>query len=95
MEAALAEMAIDTIGKDVEDDIEFVNDKGLLLSRLFTLESPHWGIVDEEDVFESDFESTDEEAAKEDEEAGDRAVQDEEKKARKARISVPARGHTA
>ncbi|KAG5643812.1 hypothetical protein DXG03_009588 [Asterophora parasitica] len=38
---------------------------------------------DEEDVFGSDFESTDEEAAQEDAEAGDKAVQEEERRARK------------
>jgi YL1 nuclear protein len=42
--------------------------------------------VEEEDMFESDFESTDEEAAKEEDEAGDRAVHDEEKRARKVSI---------
>jgi len=47
--------------------------------------------TDEEDVFGSDFESTDEEAGKEDEEAGDKAVQDEEKRARKVCIFVSAR----
>jgi hypothetical protein len=90
MEAALAEMALDATEKDIEDDIDFVNDKGLLLFRPFTSGSTHWDAVDEEDVFGSDFESTDEEAAKEDEEAGDKAIQDEERKARKVRIWIPA-----
>ena len=53
----------------------------------FTFESTHSG-VDEEDVFESDFESTDEEAAKEEEQAGDKAVQDEERRAKKVCTSV-------
>ncbi|KAG5636002.1 hypothetical protein H0H81_009429 [Sphagnurus paluster] len=65
MEAALAEMALDTAMDAIEDDQDFVNDK------------------DEEDVFGSDFESTDEEAAQEEVEAGDRAVLDEERRARK------------
>ncbi|KAJ8590910.1 hypothetical protein M405DRAFT_765714 [Rhizopogon salebrosus TDB-379] len=39
---------------------------------------------DEEDVFESDFASTDEEAAAEDIDAGDKAVQDEEKRVRRS-----------
>lgn len=39
MEAALAEMALDDANKDLEDDIEFIDDKGtryelLLLLRL-------------------------------------------------------------
>jgi len=42
--------------------------------------------LDEEDVFESDFASTDEEAAAEDVDTGERAVQDEEKKARRVCI---------
>lgn len=39
--------------------------------------------LDEEDIFESDFASTDEEAAAEDVETGDKAVQDEEKRAKR------------
>ena len=31
MEAALAEMALHTTGNDVEDDNDFINDKGSLL----------------------------------------------------------------
>ncbi|KAF5376895.1 hypothetical protein D9615_007200 [Tricholomella constricta] len=65
MEAALAEMALDTTADTVEEDQDFVNDK------------------DEEDVFGSDFESTDEEAAQEDIDVGDKAVQEEERRARK------------
>ncbi|KAG6840715.1 hypothetical protein C0991_004858 [Blastosporella zonata] len=65
MEAALAEMALDTAVESIEDDVDFVNDK------------------DEEDVFGSDFESTDEEAAQEDADIGDKATQEEEKRARK------------
>lgn len=47
--------------------------------------------VDEVDVFESDFESTDEEAVQEDVDAGDKAVYEEDKRARKVSI---VRGHT-
>jgi vacuolar protein sorting-associated protein 72 len=38
--------------------------------------------ADEEDIFGSDFESTDEEAAQADDDAGDKAVDEEEKRAR-------------
>ncbi|KAG6916920.1 hypothetical protein DXG01_004681 [Tephrocybe rancida] len=65
MEAALAEMALDTTVESVEDDMDFVNDK------------------DEEDVFGSDFESTDEEAAQDDADVGDKVAQEEERRARK------------
>ncbi|KNZ82129.1 Vacuolar protein sorting-associated protein 72 like protein [Termitomyces sp. J132] len=64
MEAALAEMALDTTVDSVDDDQDFVNDK------------------EEEDVFGSDFESTDEEA-QEDTEAGEKALLDEEKRTKK------------
>ncbi|KAG1741783.1 YL1 nuclear protein-domain-containing protein [Suillus paluster] len=44
---------------------------------------------DEEDIFESDFASTDEEAAAEDVDTGEKAVEDEEKRARRsARVKV-------
>ncbi|KAG5337489.1 hypothetical protein C0989_009525 [Termitomyces sp. Mn162] len=65
MEAALAEMALDTTVDSVDDDQDFVNDK-----------------AEEEDVFGSDFESTDEEA-QEDTEAGEKALLDEEKRTKK------------
>lgn len=39
--------------------------------------------VDEEDIFGSDFESTDEETAQVDVDAGDKAVDEEERRARK------------
>jgi hypothetical protein len=42
MEAALAEMALDTTGKEVEDDNDFINDKGSLLIRPLTFENTHW-----------------------------------------------------
>lgn len=84
MEAALAEMALDTSQKEMDDDVDFINGKGLyhqlrgwflnILKRSYE--------IDEEDVFESDFESTDEEA-QDDADAGDKVVQEEEKRARK------------
>lgn len=40
-------------------------------------------IIDEEDIFESDFASTDEEANQDDLDAGEKSVHDEEKSARK------------
>jgi hypothetical protein len=42
--------------------------------------------VDEEDIFGSDFESTDEETAQADVDTGEKTVDDEEKRARKVRI---------
>jgi vacuolar protein sorting-associated protein 72 len=44
--------------------------------------------VDEEDIFGSDFESTDEETAQADVDAGDKAVDEEEKRARKVRSAL-------
>jgi hypothetical protein len=44
--------------------------------------------VDEEDIFGSDFESTDEETAQADVDAGDKAVDEEEKRARKVRSTL-------
>ncbi|KAF5314022.1 hypothetical protein D9611_006973 [Ephemerocybe angulata] len=67
MQAALAEMAAEVAIKDVEDDVDFVIEK------------------DEQDVFESDFESTDEEEAaqEEAEAAGERQVNEEERRERR------------
>lgn len=42
MEAALAEMALDSTERDVEDDNDFINDKGSPLIRTSTLEITHW-----------------------------------------------------
>ncbi|KAH7884103.1 YL1 nuclear protein-domain-containing protein [Phlebopus sp. FC_14] len=64
MELALAELAMEQT-QEVEEDLDFVNDKV------------------EEDIFESDFASTDEEAVEETGDAGEMAVQDEERKERK------------
>jgi hypothetical protein len=44
--------------------------------------------VDEEDMFESDFASTDEDA--DDEEAGERVLQDEEKREKRVRTCPPS-----
>lgn len=44
--------------------------------------------IDEEDIFGSDFESTDEEGAQDDAEAGDKVVHEEEKRARKVSGSI-------
>ncbi|KAF9466890.1 YL1 nuclear protein-domain-containing protein [Collybia nuda] len=77
MEAALAEMALDTTEKEADDDVDFISGK------------------DEEDVFESDFESTDEEEAQGDAEAGERVVHEEEKRARKTNRSKLERATAA
>ncbi|KJA21855.1 hypothetical protein HYPSUDRAFT_41485 [Hypholoma sublateritium FD-334 SS-4] len=66
MEAALAEIALDDMNKDMDDDNDFVDDKV------------------EEDIFGSDFESTDEEAERIVEEAGETEVVNEERRTKKA-----------
>lgn len=35
MEAALAEMALDEASKDLDDDKEFVNEKGMCIALIF------------------------------------------------------------
>ncbi|KAL4257906.1 VPS72/YL1 family protein [Pleurotus pulmonarius] len=65
MEMALAEMGIDDLSKDQDDDRDFHVEK------------------DEEDIFESDFDSTDEEAPQTGIEPGEQIVEEEEKRARK------------
>lgn len=55
---------------------------------LYLTLSPFLRIVDEEDIFDADFESTDDEAQDE-EAAGETAAQEEEKRARKARVPSP------
>jgi vacuolar protein sorting-associated protein 72 len=82
MEAALAEMALDATNKDLDDDKEFVNDKGCPPYISFSI-FPDIVVTDEQDVFESDFASTDEEADHEGEDAGEQAVYDEERSARR------------
>ncbi|KAF8898332.1 YL1 nuclear protein-domain-containing protein [Infundibulicybe gibba] len=66
MAEALAEMALVDVGKEADDDNDFVNKQ------------------DEEDIFESDFESTDEETAQAELELVDQVINDEEKRARRA-----------
>ncbi|KAF8525111.1 YL1 nuclear protein-domain-containing protein [Hysterangium stoloniferum] len=67
MEAALAEMSIDDLMQDAEEDVDFY-----VTSEL----------VEEEDLFESDFAETDEEM--DDDDAGEKALEDEERRARRA-----------
>ena len=52
-----------------------------------TLSPCRW--VEEEDVFESDFASTDEEATQEGVEEGDGAMREEERRERKVRFAFP------
>lgn len=87
MEAALAEMALDDASRDLDDDNDFVNDKGIYHSpgNIITLISSVF-LSDEQDMFESDFESTDEEAARDGTEIGDKDVQEEEKRERRVCI---------
>ncbi|KAH0838868.1 YL1 nuclear protein-domain-containing protein [Lanmaoa asiatica] len=70
MELALAELAPEE-PQDPEEDVDFIIDRALC----------HW--VEEEDVFESDFASTDEEAAQEDVDEGDKTMMEEERRVRK------------
>ena len=84
MEAALAEMAFDD-AKDVEDDNDFVNDKGAVI-RLLSWSYFLIFILVEEDIFGSDFESTDEEAEKVGE-TGENEIIYEERRIRKVRLA--------
>lgn len=83
MEAALAELSIEDV-KDEADDRDFITVRGD-----YSLDIPHTHslrtVADEEDVFESDFESTDEEAetAQQTADAGERQVKAEERKEKK------------
>lgn len=83
MQAALAEMSIDDLTHDAEEDVDFVV-KGMLFSLEITSWTPyqHTYEVDEEDAFESDFASTEEEGGA-DEEAGEKALEEEERIARR------------
>jgi hypothetical protein len=84
MEAALAEMTTDDV-KEAEDDNDFFVEKGAQM--VFDIIGPFCDgfnfFSEEEDMFESDFESTDEEAAQGDAVAGEATVQEEEKRVRK------------
>ncbi len=85
MEAALAEFKAEDLGMDVEEDADFEVDKGELTSLIMhTPELMHLGNPDEEDIFESDFESTDEEGAQEDvDAAAENLIRQEESRVRK------------
>jgi len=50
--------------------------------------------LDEEDIFESDFASTDDEAAAEDVDTGERAVEDEHRRARRVCVDYRLPGNT-
>lgn len=84
MEAALAEMNIDDLMQDVEEDVDFIS-KGTVRYRFLSLcllaHKIHV-VGEEEDAFESDFASTEEEV-EEDEEAGEKRIEEEEKQARR------------
>lgn len=84
MEAALAELSIEDV-KDEADDKDFIIVRGE-----YSLHIPHTLSLhiaaDEEDVFGSDFESTDEEAdtvALQTADAGERQLRAEERKEKK------------
>ena len=83
MEAALAELTIED-EKDEADDKDF-----FIIRGGYSLNIPHTHsshiVVDEEDVFASDFESTDEEAetVQQTADAGERQVWAEERKEKK------------
>jgi hypothetical protein len=82
MEAALAELSVEDV-KDEVDDKDFVVIRGRY-RILITLFIRHIS-TDEEDVFESDFASTDEEAeaAQQAPDTGERLVRAEERKEQK------------
>ena len=84
MEAALAEITFDD-AKDVEDDNDFVNDKGAVIRLTLLVVISDFHAV-EEDIFGSDFESTDDEAEKVGE-AGENEVIYEERRIRKVRLA--------
>jgi hypothetical protein len=90
MEAALAELTIEDV-KDEADDKDFiiVRGKHLIIILPFLITLP---LADEEDVFGSDFESTDEdeEATQQTSDAGERQVKVEERREKKVRfLSAP------
>ena len=84
MEAALAELSIEEV-KDEVDDQDFIVVRGMwsILVPPFLIT-----LADEEDVFESDFESTDDdaEAAQQASDAGERQVMVEERREKKVRF---------
>jgi len=92
MEAALAELGLEDLTKEAEDDKDFFVEKGEAFPSRHSAQQCADDIallfIDEEDIFGSDFESTDEETAQADVDAGDKAVDEEEKRARKVRLNV-------
>jgi len=82
MEAVLAEISIEDV-KDEADDKDFVTARGH--NSIFPLDLSDNPSADEEDIFESDFESTDEEAeaAQQATEAGEGQVVAEERRDKK------------
>jgi vacuolar protein sorting-associated protein 72 len=92
MEAALAELGLEDLTKEAEDDKDFFVEKGEAFPSRNSAQQCADDIallfVDEEDIFGSDFESTDEETAQADVDAGDKAVDEEEKRARKVRLNA-------
>jgi hypothetical protein len=85
MEAALAELSIDDV-KDEVDDKDFVVVRGWY--RILITQFIRHISTDEEDVFESDFASTDEEAeaAQQASDTGERLVKAEERKEKKVNL---------
>ena len=81
MEAALAELSVEDV-KDEADDKDFVIVKGYNSTFICDLFNTS---TDEEDIFGSDFESTDEEAeaAQKTPDAGEGLVRAEERKEKK------------
>ena len=83
MELALAEFAREDSTVELDDDIDFEELKGdtyphLLRPRPLTIDSG----LDEEEIFDSDFMSTDEDEAQDDE-TSEKRIQEEEKRSRK------------
>lgn len=98
MELALAELALEE-PQQPEEDVEFVIDKG----KFFPIHITPFQVqvilapchsVEEEDVFESDFASTDEEAAQEGIEEDDKGVLEEERRERKVNIGISGLSRT-
>ena len=85
MEAALAELGLEDLNKEAEDDNEFFVEKGMPIHMFVSSCLTHLH-SDEEDIFGSDFESTDEEVNQIDEQAGEKVVVEEEKRNRKVLV---------
>ena len=88
MDAALAEFKAEELGQDVEEDNDFVVVLGTF-TIVCVIFQCHLRCTDEQDAFESDFESTDEEGAQEDVDASaEKMIKEEERKIRKAGCSL-------